>query len=81
MEFNEIASNDSFVDSWSDLTKKKVAGAYLSVLRKIDMLDVENLLHPVNCSNFTYYISMGEQWFLEACLLQPYEIDKIKKQI
>jgi len=81
MEFNEIASADAFVDSWSDLTKKKVAGAYLSILRKIEMLDVNNDLHPVNCSNFTYYITQGEQWFLEACLLQPYEIDKIKKQL
>ena len=29
MEFNEIASKDEFVDSWSDNTKDKVASAYL----------------------------------------------------
>ena len=34
MEFNEIASKDEFVDSWSDNTKDKVASAYLTILRK-----------------------------------------------
>lgn len=77
VEFNEIASQDEFVDSWSDITKSRVASAYLAILRRVGMLDNENVLHPINCSNFTYYVSHGEQWFLEACLLQPYEIEKI----
>lgn len=34
MEFNEISSKDEFVDSWTENTKKKVAAAYLSILRK-----------------------------------------------
>ena len=81
MEFNEVAARDEFVDSWSDMTKRKVAGAYLTVLRKVGILDLEDQLHPLSASNFDYYITIGEQWFLEACLLQPYQIDNIKKQL
>ena len=81
MEFNEVSANDEFVDSWSDKTKRKVASAYLTVLRKVGLLDQNDQLHPLSASNFDYYITIGEQWFLEACLLQPYQIDNIKKQL
>lgn len=78
MELEEIACRDSFVDSWSPMTKKKISSAYLSILRKVGMLD-DTGLHPLKCSNYTYYLLHGESWFLEACLLQPYEIEDIKK--
>ena len=81
MEFSEVSARDEFVDSWSDNTKRKVASAYLTVLRKVGILDKEDNLHPLSASNFDYYIINGEQWFLEACLLQPYQIDNIKKQL
>ena len=81
MEFNEVSARDEFVDSWSDKTKHKVAGAYLTILRKVGILDQEDQLHSLSASNFDYYITIGEQWFLEACLLQPYQIDNIKKQL
>ena len=79
MEFNEISANDAFVDSWSEITKKKVASAYLTILRKIGMLDTDNQLQSLSCSNFDYYIRLEEQWFLEAALLLPYQIETIKK--
>ena len=79
MEFNEIAANDAFVDSWSDNTKDKVAGSYLTILRKVGMLNNDNRLQPLSCGNYEYYLAKGEPWFLETCLLQPYEIDNIKK--
>lgn len=79
MEFNEIASKDEFVDSWSDNTKDNVASAYLTILRKVGMLDSDNHLNAISCSNFPYYLEKGQPWFLEACLLQPYEIENIKK--
>lgn len=81
MEFNEISAKDEFVDSWSDTTKTKVAGAYLTILRKVGMLDGDNRLHSLLGSNADYYLRKGEPWFLEACLLQPYEIDNIKKSM
>ena len=81
MEFNEIAAKDEFVDSWSEATKKRVASAYLTILRKINMIQSDNSLIAINCSNWQYYIEMGEIWFLEACLLQPYQIENIKKEL
>ena len=81
MEFNEVSARDEFVDSWSDKTKRKVASAYLTVLRKVGILDKDDNLHPLSASNFDYYIINGEQWFLEACLLQPYQIENIKKKL
>lgn len=81
MEFDEISSKDEFVDSWTENTKKKIAAAYLSILRKIRMLDTDNQLHPLRCTNYDFYLTHGEAWFLEACLLQPYEIADIKKKV
>lgn len=81
MEIDEISARDSFVDSWSDETKGKLASTYLTILRKTGLLDEEGLLKPLYCSNPEYYVTMGEPWFLESCLLQPYEIEDIKKRI
>ena len=81
MELNEISAKDEFVDSWSDNTKDRVASAYLTILRKVGMLDRESHLNALGCSNFSYYLAKGASWFLEACLLQPYEIENIKKTL
>lgn len=81
MEFSEVAARDAFVDSWSDKTKRKVASAYLTILRKVGMLDNEDRLHPLSAENLDYYIRIGEPWFLEACLLQSYQIYNLKKQL
>ena len=81
MEFNEISARDAFVDSWSEATKNKVISAYLSILRKVGMLDRTNQLQVLDCTNYPYYLQIGESWFLEACLLQPYQIEKIKKSL
>lgn len=79
LEFSEIAAKDEFVNSWSENTMRKVASAYLSILRKVGMLDNNGELHSVEANNMDYYIKIGEPWFLEACLLQPYQIDRIKQ--
>ncbi len=79
MELNEISAKDEFVDLWSEKTKGKVASAYLTILRKVGMLDENGHLHSPSCGNYHYYLEQGEPWFLEACLLQPYEINNIKK--
>ncbi|MBR5576786.1 MAG: DUF1819 family protein [Bacteroidaceae bacterium] len=81
MEFNEIAAKDQFVDSWSDATKKRVASAYLTILRKINMIRPDSSLTSIQCSNWRLYIELGEMWFLEASLLQPYQIENIKKEL
>ena len=77
MEFSEIAAKDEFVNTWSENTMRKVASTYLSILRKVGMLDNNSELHSVEANNMDYYIKIGEPWFLEACLLQPYQIKSI----
>lgn len=81
MEFNEISARDEFVDSWSENTKSKVASTYLSILRKVGLIDRSNNIQELECTNYSYYLLNGEVWFLEACLLQPYQIEKIKSSL
>lgn len=84
MEFNELSAHDDFVDSWSDATKDKCCSNYLTILRQSGLLNEKtNELIPVklDADEFAYYIRSGEEWFLEACLLYPYEINDIKSQL
>ena len=81
MEFNEISANDAFVDSWSEATKKKVASAFLTMLRKVGILAPDGRLSSISCSNFAYYLEIGEPWFLDACLLYPFQVENIKKSL
>lgn len=78
-EFNDLSSKDEFVDSWSDATKGKLASAYLTILRKVGMLDEKGNLKQINPSNPEYYLTIGESWFLDACLWAPFQIEKAKK--
>lgn len=79
MEFNSISAKDEFVDSWSDATKKKVASAYLSILRHAEMLDKDGHLQALRPTNAGFYFGIGEPWFLDACLLEPYEVESLKQ--
>lgn len=84
MEFNEIAAHDEFVDSWSDSTKDKCASAFLTILRQTGILtEKTNELQSIRPDNdeLEYYFRAGEEWFLEALLLYPYEINEIKSHI
>lgn len=84
MEFNEISARDAFVDSWTENTKKQCVSKYLTILRQVGMLDesTHNLQAVrLDASDYEYYIRSGEEWFLEACLLYPYEISDIKQKL
>lgn len=84
MEFNEISAHDGFVDSWSQKTKGKCCSNYLTILRQAGLLDEKtNALIPIKLddSEVSYYIRNGEEWFLEACLLYPYEVKDIKSRL
>lgn len=82
IEFDEIGMKDAFVESWSDNTKRKIASAYLTILRKIGMADNKGVLSQLNISNPEFYISgLGEPWFLEATFMAPYQIETLKKQL
>ena len=79
MEFNSISAKDEFVDSWSESTKKKVASGYMSILRHCNMLDENDHLKALCPTNVDFYFGIGEPWFLDACLLEPYEIETLKQ--
>jgi hypothetical protein len=79
---NDISTKDDFVASWSDQTKSKIVSSFMTILKKVGMLNERTLdLQPMQASDqsFAYYIKIGEPWFLDACLLQPWEIDRIKQ--
>ncbi len=79
-----IASKDEFVDSWSDKTRKKIVSSYQTVLCQAGMMDRATAqLRPIHLApqDYSWYILNGEAWFLEACLLYPYEIEDIKTSI
>lgn len=81
MEFNDISSRDEFVDSWTDNTKRRCASQYLTFLRQSGLLDDKTSeLQAIHLepSEYKYYINKSEEWFLEACLLYPFEINDIK---
>lgn len=78
---NQVAEHDDFVEGWSEDTKGKIASAYLSILRKVGLLDDKcSLIRNIFLSydEWSYYIKIGEPWFLEACLLEQYEVERIK---
>ena len=83
MGLYDIAGRDEFVDGWSEDTKKKVVSTYMVILRQVGILPEKgyHLQRPnIDNSAYTYYAQMGEDWFLQACLLPVYEIENIKKQ-
>ena len=43
--------------------------------------DMSETLSPIYLSDeeFAFYLKLGEAWFLDACLLQQYEINRIKQ--
>ena len=84
MEFNELSAHDSFVDSWTDKTKEKCASQYLTILRQSGLLAAKtDELHQIKleAKDYSYYFHTGDEWFLEACLLYPYEITDIKSRL
>ena len=82
-EIYEIAANDEFVDSWSDETKDRVASSFLTFMRRAGMLDETDTLKAPKLQETDYriYLELGDSWFLQACFLEQYEIERIIEQI
>lgn len=84
MELNEISAKDEFVESWTEQTKNKSIVSYLNFIRHAGLINEatgELQSIKLDASNAKYYFQSGEEWFLEACLLYPYEINEIKSQL
>ena len=80
MRLNDIAASDDFVESWSGQTKDRVCSGVLSFLRSAGMLGDDDVIRPLKLrdEDFAHFIAIGEGWFLEAAMLQPFEIERIK---
>ena len=80
-EIYEIAANDEFVDSWSEETKDRVASSFLTFMRKAGLLkETGELQAPrLNDTEYRIFIEMGDEWFLQACFLELFEIQRIKE--
>ena len=81
MEFYDISSRDPFVDGWTEKTKKKAVGVYLTMLRQVGLLDPEtSRLQRIDIAQEAYipFVQLGELWFLQACFIPAYEIETIK---
>ncbi len=78
-EIYEIASNDQFVDSWSEETKDRVASSFLTFMRRAGFLDTTDTLQAPKLqeSDYRIYLELGDSWFLQACFLEQYEIQDI----
>lgn len=80
-EVYQISASNAFVDSWSKETKDRITKSFITMLRKMDLLDAKTseLRSPqVNEEEFAYFLKINEAWFLDACLLEPYVINRIK---
>lgn len=80
-EFYQISASNAFVDSWSKETKDRITKSFVTMLRKVGLLDTKTseLRSPqVNEEEFAYFLKINEAWFLDACLLEPYVINRIK---
>ncbi len=81
MEFYNIAARDSFVESWTEQTKKKAIKSYLAMLRQVGLLNPEtDVLQRIDIAQEAYvpFVQLGELWFLQACFVPAYEIETIK---
>ena len=82
MALNEIASQDEFVDSWTEETRDRVSSQYLIILRQSGLINdvTKELQTPeVADSGLVWYVQTGEVWFLQACLLPGYKIEQLKQ--
>lgn len=78
----KIGVLDPFVASWSDATRSKIAGACLSYIRAVGMLDAAtDDLRPVTVPDAVaaHFISRGEAWYMEALGMPLYEVNRIKE--
>lgn len=79
LRLNDIASKDEFVDTWTEQTRKKVASTYITILKQARLIDSQTKeLTPPSLTDEELAIFSKEIWFLQACFIPQYRIEKIK---
>lgn len=80
---NELASQDKFVDSWTESTRKKVCSVYILMLHQAGLMKdgTAQLQEPsLPDENWQLFLRIGEPWFIEACFLPTYRIRELKQK-
>jgi hypothetical protein len=80
---NELASQDKFVDSWTESTRKKVCSVYILMLHQAGLMQdgTAQLQEPsLSDEDWLLFIRIGEPWFIEACFLPTYRIRELKQK-
>ena len=78
----ELAAADPFVDSWTDLTRGKIASSFVTMLKQGGLIDLTTgeLAQPqVPDDAFIPYVKSGDIWFLQTCFLPQYKVQQIKQ--
>ena len=77
--FNEIASSDEFVNSWTENTRDRSISAILTFYREAGFLAGDTLSKVyLSDDEWAVFFRVGEGWILELCMLENYEIERIK---
>lgn len=80
MKLNEIEAENDEVARWSDTTKAKIISSYQTMLRQARLMLGKTLVVPiVNDSFWCYFVTKGDTWFLEACLMKQVKRQQIIK--
>lgn len=81
LALEELGAADPLVDSWTDLSKQKIASTFVTMLRQAGLIDPQSgELAPAQVSDdaFIPYVRSGELWFLQVCFLPQYKVQQIK---
>lgn len=79
MGFGDIAASDEFVDSWTENTKERCMTAILTFYRESRLLQGDTLSKVyLSDDEWAMFFRIGEGWFPEVCMLENYEIERIK---
>ena len=71
MRFDEIASNNDKVASWSESTFNKLNTQYRKVIKDAGLYVNNKLVSPNNIDStfWSYFEEINEAWFLETCFI------------
>ena len=71
MRMDEIASFNTDVSNWSEVTLKKLNVQYRKALKDAGIYDGTKLQKPQNITQgfWEYFKGINEQWFSEACFM------------
>jgi hypothetical protein len=72
MRLDEIASNDDYVNQWSNKTLDKINVQYRKAIKDVGLYDGSNLLRPAKIATtfWQYFEDINEGWFLSACFIK-----------